>query len=66
MKSMVSVESQPFSSCAIVNAAITAECLWLGGYLAAALSTFASDSGDNIIGAFMIYGQDSQDFAGLT
>src|SRR5262245_42889334 len=51
---MVSVDSQPFSSCAMVRAAITADCRWSGGYFAAAWSIFASAPGLNIVGAFIL------------
>ena len=41
---MVSVDSQPFSSCAMASAAITADCFWSAGYLATSRSIFFSDS----------------------
>src|SRR5574341_98301 len=42
--SMVSFESQPFSSCAMMSALITADCFWSGGYLATSRSIFRSES----------------------
>src|SRR5471030_2210330 len=52
-KSMVAVDSQPFSSCAMVNAAITADCFWSAGYLSTARSILASEAGLNARGAFI-------------
>ena len=40
--SIVSVDSQPCSSCAIASADITADCFWSGGYLAISRSIRAS------------------------
>src|SRR5688500_10807184 len=41
---MVSVESQPFSSCAMMSALITADCFCSGGYFATSRSIFFSES----------------------
>src|SRR5471032_10423 len=41
---MVSVESQPFSSCAMASAAITADCFCSAGNLAISRSIFFNDS----------------------
>src|SRR3990167_740770 len=43
-KSMVPVESQPFSSCAMMSAAITADCFWPAGYFAISRSILFSES----------------------
>src|SRR3990170_2393724 len=48
---MISVESQPFSSCAIASAVITADCLRSGGYFSMARSILFSDSWFNMAGA---------------
>ncbi len=42
---MVSVDSQPFSSCATMSALITADCFWSAGYLATSRSILRRDSG---------------------
>src|SRR4051812_34068609 len=52
-KSIVSTESQPFSSCATVSAAMTADCFWSPGYFATAASILASASGERTSGAFI-------------
>ena len=44
--SIVSVDSQPFSSCAMISALITADCFCAPGYLAISRSIFFSDSVD--------------------
>src|SRR5918999_5107318 len=41
---MVSLDSQPFSSCAMMSALITADCFWSGGYFAISRSIFCSES----------------------
>src|ERR1043165_2334400 len=46
--SIVSVESQPFSSWAMMSALITADCLRSGGYFATSRSIFLSDSAESI------------------
>src|SRR5690606_2497732 len=38
--SITSCDSQPFSSCAMASAAITADCFWSAGYLAISRSIF--------------------------
>src|SRR5918992_433028 len=43
-KSMVSLESQPFSSCAMMSALITADCFWSGGYFATSRLIFFTES----------------------
>src|SRR5262245_23164192 len=49
-KSIVSVESQPFSSCAMMSALITADCLRSGGYFAISRSIFFRESVVSISG----------------
>src|SRR5512147_512498 len=46
---MVSVDSQPFSSCAMISALITADCFWSGGYFATSLSIRFKEESDNVI-----------------
>src|SRR5688572_4791256 len=41
---MVSLDSQPFSSCAMISALITADCFWFGGYFATSRSIFFRES----------------------
>src|SRR5580765_2443371 len=43
-KSIVSVASQPFSSCAMASADITADCFWSAGYFAISRSMRARAS----------------------
>src|SRR5579859_6487090 len=45
---MVSLESQPFSSCAMASALITADCFWSGGYFATSRSIFFKESAFSI------------------
>src|SRR5512146_405001 len=45
---MVSVASHPFSSWAMISAAITADCFWSAGYFAISRSIFFSASGESI------------------
>jgi hypothetical protein len=47
-KSMVSVESHPFSSCAMISAAMTADCFCPAGYFATSRSIFLSDSAESM------------------
>src|SRR5512144_951656 len=51
---MVSVASQPFSSCAMASAAITADCRCSAGYLAISRSIFLRAPGLNMTGSFDI------------
>src|SRR5215210_3260361 len=53
--SIVSVASQPFSSCAMMSALITADCFCSAGYLATSRSIFFSASADRLIGPSSIY-----------
>src|SRR5688572_20606773 len=47
-QSIVSVESHPFSSCAMMSALITADCFWSRGYFATSRSIFFRESVVNI------------------
>src|SRR6267378_4021335 len=47
--SMVSVESHPFSSWAMMSALITADCFRSGGYLAVSRSIFFRASGESML-----------------
>src|SRR3990170_3747759 len=56
--SITSGESQPFSSCAMMSAIITADCLCSGGYLATSASIFFRESvvsSTSLIGRSSIY-----------
>src|ERR1044071_3991729 len=47
---IVSFESQPFSSCAMTSALITADCFWSAGYFAISRSIFSKALFDKVIG----------------
>src|SRR5258706_2911205 len=53
--SMVSVDSQPFSSCATINAPITADCFWSAGYFCISLSISSNALAERVIARLPVH-----------